>query len=403
MKQKKKEPKKLKLLVSYYKPYKGLFFADLFFAFLGAAVTLVIPLLVRYIMNTVGEMPTQEAKAIILKIGVGMLALILVQLGSRYFITYYGHMMGAYIEHDMRNEIFSHYQKLSFAFYDNQKVGHLLSRITSDLFDISELLHHGPEDILISVIKLFGALIILMNVKPEMALICFAVVVVMLIYALAYNRKMKSAFKENRVRIGEINSQIEDSLAGIRVVKSFGNEKREIEKFRKGNDRFVDAKRVTYRYMAGYHAGMDAFTTLITVAALISGAMFLASGNLSATDLVTFLLYINNFTEPVTKLVNFTEQFQNGYSGYDRFLEMMSIAPDIEDAPDAQGLDHVEGDIRFEDVSFHYEENKEKVLSHVNLEVKPGDYVALVGTSGAGKTTLCSLIPRFYDVTEGAI
>ena len=403
MKQPKKEPGKLKLLARYYKPYQGLFFADLFFAFLGAAVTLVIPLLVRYIMSTVGEMPAQEAKTIILKIGIGMLALILVQLGSRYFITYYGHMMGAYIEHDMRNEIFSHYQKLSFAFYDNQKVGHLLSRITSDLFDITELLHHGPEDILISVIKLFGALIILMNVKPQMALLCFAIVIIMLIYALVYNKKMKSAFKENRVRMGEINSQIEDSLSGIRVVKSFGNEKREIEKFRKGNERFVDAKRVTYRYMAGYHAGMDAFTTLITVAALVSGAMFLASGSISATDLVTFLLYINNFTEPVTKLVNFTEQFQNGYSGYDRFLEMMSIAPDIEDAPDAVPLDHVDGDIRFENVSFHYEDHDDKVLSNVNLEVKPGDYVALVGTSGAGKTTLCSLIPRFYDVTEGAI
>ena len=403
MKQEKKQPGRLKMLAGYYKPYKGLFFADLFFAFLGAAVTLVIPLMVRYIMNSISEMPAAEAKTMILKIGVGMLVLILVQLGSRYFITYYGHMMGAYIEHDMRNEIFSHYQKLSFAFYDNQKVGQLLSRITSDLFDITELLHHGPEDILISVIKLFGALIILMNVKPQMALLCFAVVIIMLIYALIYNKKMKSAFKENRVRMGEINSQIEDSLSGIRVVKSFGNEKREIEKFRKGNERFVDSKRVTYRYMAGYHAGMDAFTTLITVTALVSGAMFLAAGDLSATDLVTFLLYINNFTEPVTKLVNFTEQFQNGYSGYDRFLEMMSIAPDIEDAPDAVSMDHVKGDIRFENVSFHYEDHNEKVLSNVNLEVKPGDYVALVGTSGAGKTTLCSLIPRFYDVSSGAI
>ena len=234
MKQEKKQPGKLKMLAGYYKPYRGLFFADLFFAFLGAAVTLVIPLMVRYIMNSVSELSAVEAKTIILKIGVGMLLLILVQLGSRYFITYYGHMMGAYIEHDMRNEIFSHYQKLSFAFYDNQKVGQLLSRITSDLFDITELLHHGPEDILISVIKLFGALIILLNVKPQMALLCFAVVIIMLIYALIYNKKMKSAFKENRVRMGEINSQIEDSLSGIRVVKSFGNEKREIEKFRKG-------------------------------------------------------------------------------------------------------------------------------------------------------------------------
>lgn len=399
----KKHPGKLRLLAGYYKPYKGLFAADLFFAMISAAVTLVIPLLVRYIMNSVGDMPAGEAREVIFLIGGGMILLVLVQLGSRYFITYYGHMMGAYIEHDMRNEIFGHYQKLSFAFYDNQKVGQLLSRITSDLFDISELLHHGPEDIIISVIKLAGALLILINVNWKLALICFCIVVIMLGYALVYNRKMKSAFKENRVRIADINSQIEDSLSGIRVVKSFGNEMREMEKFTKGNARFVEAKRRSYRYMAGYHSGMEAFTILITVASLIAGAFFLTDGSLSGTDLVTFLLYINNFTEPVTKLVNFTEQFQNGYSGYDRFLEMMAIAPDIADAPDAVSMTRARGDIRFEEVSFRYEENQEEVLSRVNMEVKPGEYVALVGTSGAGKTTLCSLIPRFYDVSEGAI
>ena len=403
MKQEKKQPGRLKMLAGYYKPYKGLFFADLFFAFLGAAVTLVIPLMVRYIMNSISEMSADEAKTMILKIGVGMLVLILVQLGSRYFITYYGHMMGAYIEHDMRNEIFSHYQKLSFAFYDNQKVGQLLSRITSDLFDITELLHHGPEDILISVIKLFGALIILMNVKPQMALLCFAVVIIMLIYALIYNKKMKSAFKENRVRMGEINSQIEDSLSGIRVVKSFSNEKTEMDKFEEGNSRFVDSKKKSYRYMGTYNSGMGVFSTLITVGSLLMGAWLMMKGELSAADLVTFLLYINNFTEPVKKLVNFTEQFQNGYSGYERFVEIMNIAPDIKDKEDAKSLDRVQGEIQFEDVSFHYSENKENVLSHVNLDVKPGEYVALVGSSGAGKTTLCSLIPRFYDVTGGAV
>lgn len=403
MEKKEKQPNKLKLLAKYYKPYKGLFLADLFFAILGAAVTLVIPLLVRYIMNTIGNMPISEAKSAILTIGAGMLGLILIQLGSRYFITYYGHMMGAYIEHDMRNEIFSHYQKLSFTFYDNQKVGHLLSRITSDLFDISELLHHGPEDIIISVIKLVGAFLILVNVNGKMAAISFSIVIVMLFYALIFNKRMKHAFKENRARIADINSQIEDSLSGIRVVKSFGNEKREMEKFAKGNERFVAAKRLTYRYMAGYHAGMDSFTTLITVASLIAGAFFLTDGTLDAADLVTFLLYINNFTEPVTKLVNFTEQFQNGYSGYDRFLEMMAIAPDIEDAPDAVSIDKAQGGIEFQEVSFHYSDTNEEVLSHVNLQVKPGDYVALVGTSGAGKTTLCSLIPRFYDVSSGKI
>lgn len=282
-------------------------------------------------------------------------------------------------------------------------MGHLLSRITSDLFDISELLHHGPEDIFISIIKLVGAFVILLHVNQPLALICFTIVIVMLVYALVFNSRMKSAFKENRARIADINSQIEDSLAGIRVVKSFGNENREMEKFRKGNERFVSSKSRTYRYMAGYHSGMDAFTLLITVASLIAGAYFLAAGSLDPADLVTFLLYINNFTEPVTKLVNFTEQFQNGYSGYDRFLEMMAIAPDIQDEPDAVALEKAQGDIRFQEVTFRYEEGQQSVLSHVNLHVKPGEYVALVGSSGAGKTTLCSLIPRFYDVTDGTI
>ena len=403
MNKQKNEEGILKKLSAYYKPYMGLFLADLFFAVLGAAVSLIIPLLVRYIMNTVVNVELGEAREMIIRIGVLMLFLVLVQLGSRYFITFYGHMMGTYIERDMRNQIFEHYQKLSFTFFDNQKVGHLLSRITSDLFDISELLHHGPEDILISIIKLTGALIILINVNGKMAAISFAIVLVMLAYALIFNRKMKNAFKANRARIGDINSQIEDSLSGIRVVKSFGNEAKEMEKFTDGNNRFVESKRVTYRYMAGYHSGMDAFTTLITVASLIAGAVFLADGSLEVTDLVTFLLYINNFTEPVTKLVNFTEQFQNGYSGYERFTEMMAILPDIEDAPDAEPLTSVKGDVRFEDVTFHYAEHNEEVLNHVNLDVKAGEYVALVGGSGAGKTTLCSLIPRFYDVSEGAI
>ena len=394
---------KIRSLFQYYRPYKGLFFADLFFAVIGAGVTLVIPLLVRYITGTVVYFPVEEALGVILRIGLFMLLLVAVQFFCNYFITYYGHMMGAYIEHDMRNEIFGHYQKLSFAFYDNQKVGHLLSRITSDLFDITELLHHGPEDLLISAIKLCGALVILVQINWRMAMISLGIVAVMAGYAVFYNKRMKHAYKMNRVRIADINSQIEDSLSGIRVVKSFGNENQEMKKFKSGNARFVEAKRRTYRYMAGYNSGMNAFTILITVASLVAGACFMTDGSLSASDLVTFLLYINNFTEPVTKLVNFTEQFQNGYSGYDRFLEIMAIQPDIQDEPDAVSMDRAKGEIVFDQVSFRYEENQEEVLSHVNLTVKAGEYVALVGSSGAGKTTLCSLIPRFYDVSEGAI
>ena len=398
-----KEKRRIRQLARYYIPYKGLFFTDMFFAMLGAAITLVIPLIVRYITSTVVEKPLEQATGEIIRLGILMIAMVLVEMYCNFYIAYYGHVMGARIEHDMRNEIFGHYQKLSFAFFDNQKVGHLLSRITSDLFDISELLHHGPEDIVISFIKLIGAMIILFVVNPMLACVPLVVIVVMLLFALVMNSRMKSAFKENRRRIADINSQIEDSLSGIRVVKSFGNETEEMRKFNAGNDRFVDSKKVSYRYMGIYNSGMGAFSTLITVISLIVGALLMTGGKLGAADLVTFLLYINNCTDPVKKLVNFTEQFQNGYSGYERFLEIMSIAPDIQDKQDALPLKNVQGEVTFENVSFHYEESKENVLSNVNLHVPAGDYVALVGSSGAGKTTLCSLIPRFYDATKGEV
>lgn len=394
---------KKKKLSAYYKPYKGLFLADMMFAMIGAAITLVIPLMVRYITGTVVLLPIEEASSTIIRLGIFMVLLVIVEGYCNYFIGYYGHVMGAKIEHDMRNEIFGHYQKLSFAFFDNQKVGHLLSRITSDLFDITELLHHGPEDVVISAIKLLGAFIILLVINAKLAFVAIGFVVIMLLYAVAMNGRMRGAFRENRARIADINSQIEDSLSGIRVVKSFSNEKTEMDKFEEGNSRFVDSKKKSYRYMGTYNSGMGVFSTLITVGSLLMGAWLMMKGELSTADLVTFLLYINNFTEPVKKLVNFTEQFQNGYSGYERFVEIMNIAPDIKDKEDAKSLDRVQGEIQFEDVSFHYSENKENVLSHVNLDVKPGEYVALVGSSGAGKTTLCSLIPRFYDVTGGAV
>ena len=394
-----KEKGRIRQLARYYIPYKGLFFTDMFFAMLGAAITLVIPLIVRYITSTVVEKPLEQATGEIIRLGILMIAMVLVEMYCNFYIAYYGHVMGARIEHDMRNEIFGHYQKLSFAFFDNQKVGHLLSRITSDLFDISELLHHGPENIVISFIKLIGAMIILFVVNPMLACVPLVVIVVMLLFALVMNSRMKSAFKENRRRIADINSQIEDSLSGIRVVKSFGNETEEMRKFNAGNDRFVDSKKVSYRYMGIYNSGMGAFSTLITVISLIVGALLMTGGKLGAADLVTFLLYINNCTDPVKKLVNFTEQFQNGYSGFERFMEMISVIPDIKDAPDAQSMQEVKGNISFENVSFHYADSDQMVLNHVNLDVPAGEYVALVGSSGAGKSTLCSLIPRFYDVT----
>ncbi len=394
---------KLKKLFAYYNPYKGLFYSDMFFAILGAAITLVIPLIIRYITNEVVYFKSGEAKQAILSLGLALLGLVLVEIFCNFYIAYYGHIMGAKMEADMRRDIFGHYQKLTFAFYDNQKVGHLLSRITSDLFDISELLHHGPEDLVISIIKIIGSFIILVTVNIRLALIMFAFIPVMVLFAFYYNGKMKTAFVHNREKIADINSQIEDSLAGIRVVKSFANEKEEMKKFKKGNDNFVNAKKISYKYMGIYNSGLGAMTTLVTVAVITSGVGMMLSGSVEITDLLTFLLYINNFTDPVKKLVSFTEQFQNGYSGFERFLEILSIAPDIADKPDAVSLDNVRGDIEFSDVSFHYEDTSERVLSHINLSVKAGEYIALVGPSGVGKTTLCSLIPRFYDVSEGAV
>ncbi len=395
--------RKLKKLASYYRPYLSLFLPDMFFAILGAGVTLVIPLIVRYITNHVITMEAGAALHKIAGMAVLMLALVAVECFCNYFISNYGHVMGAKIEYDMRAEIFGHYQKLSFSFFNNQKVGQLMSRITSDLFDISELLHHGPEDLVISVIKIAGSFIILLNIDVKLTVIAFAFVPVMLVYAMYFNTKMKRAFKRNRVKIAEINSQIEDNLSGIRVVKSFANEDVELDKFEEGNQGFLAAKKNSYHYMAGYHSGLGALTTLITIVVLVAGAVLITKGQVSVTDLITFLLYINTFTEPVKKLINFTEQFQNGYTGYERFMEMMAVAPDIADRPDAVELKNVRGDISFDNVSFHYEENTETVLNHINLDVEAGAYMALVGSSGAGKSTLCSLIPRFYDVTGGAV
>lgn len=395
--------KKWKKFFSYYKPYKKLFAADMFFACLGATVTLVLPLIIRYITSNVIFREANEALNIILVLAGIMVAMVLLECYCNYFIAYYGHMMGARMEYNMRNEIFSHYQKLSFSFYDNQKVGQLMSRVTNDLFEISELFHHGPEDIVISIIKMFGSLTILLTINVKLALVAFAIIPVMLVYATYYNIQMKKAFKRNRARIADINAQIEDNLSGIRVVKSFANEEIEMTKFTLGNDRFLESKRDSYRYMGAYHAGLGAFTTFINIAVIVAGALFITRNIIEVTDLITFLLYINNFTEPVKKLINFTEQFQNGASGYERFLEILAVHPDIVDKPDAKELTNVKGDISFEHVTFHYEDTKEEVLSNINLTVEAGRYIALVGSSGAGKSTLCSLIPRFYDVSQGVI
>lgn len=389
--------------LSYYKPFRGIFAADMFFAFLGALTTLVIPLIVRYITGTVVYLPKGEILSKILFLGGVMIILVAVQCFSNYFIGNYGHVMGAKIEYNMRKEIFEHYQKLSFSFYDNQKVGQLMSRITNDLFDITELLHHGPEDVVISFIKFAGTLSILAWMSWRLALAAFVLIPVMFVYAYILNKKMKRAFKTNREKVADINARIEDNLSGIRVVKSFANEEIEREKFMEGNRGFLDSKKNSYFYMGQYHAGLTAFITMITVVVIVAGAVLLSNGTMNAPDLITFLLYISNFTEPVQKLINFTEQFQNGITGYERFREILSIDPEIKECENPVEAKDIRGEVVFDDVGFRYEEGQEKVLSHVSLKVNAGEYVALVGTSGAGKTTLCSLIPRFYEVTFGTI
>ena len=393
----------LKRMVSYYKPYIGIFLLDLFFAILASAIALVIPIVVRYITSDLTSGQHSLSRENIIGLGIILVVLVAAQFGSNYFISYVGHVMGAKMEYDMRAEIFGHYQKLSFSFFDDQKVGQLMSRITSDLFEITELLHHGPENIVISVIKIIGSFIILMGISGYLTLAAFILVPFMFIFAFILNRKMRAAFRENRKKIADINTQIEDNLSGIRVVKSFANEEIENSKFASGNDAFLAAKRNSYKYMGAFHSGMTAFTMLINIAVIIGGGLLMLDGYVNVTDFVTFLLYINIFTDPIRTLVDFTEQFQNGYTGFERFVEILNVESDITDSKDAVDLQDVRGDIEFDDVSFKYKDTAHRVLRHINLDIPAGSYVALVGSSGGGKTTLCSLIPRFYDVTGGAI
>lgn len=394
---------KWKKFLSFYRPYLGMFFADMFFACLGAVVTLAIPLIIRYITGTVVYYETDRAVTCILKLVAVMFVLVLIELYCNYFIGNYGHVMGAKMERDMRHELFAHYQKLSFSFYDNQKVGQLMSRVTNDLFDISELCHHGPEDIVISIMKLTGSLIILWNINKSLTVAAFVLLPVMIFFAIVLNRRMKKAFKRNREKIADVNSQIEDSLSGIRVVKSFSNEDIEMKKFDEGNEKFLSSKKDSYRYMGTYNAGLGAFTTLISVVVVMAGGISLSNGNISIPDLLAFLLYIGNFTDPIKKLVTLTEQFQNGMSGYERFYEIITMEPELKDKENPFRPESFRGDVEFENVSFRYEKDTPMIFTDLNLKVSSGEYVALVGSSGVGKSTICSLIPRFYDVTGGSV
>lgn len=394
--------KKMKKFISYYRPYLGLFITDMICATIAAGITLVFPMITRYITGTVLLQEPIEF-SMINKLGIFMIALVVIEFACNYFITYQGHVMGAKMESDLRAELFEHYQKLSFGFYDDQKTGQLMSRLTNDLFSLTELYHHGPEDLIISLVKFIGAFIILMTINAQLTLVVFAFLPIMIIFAGYFNKKMNIAFTNNKRKIGDINSRIEDNLSGIRVVQSFANEETEKEKFAYNNQQYVLSKKNSYRYMGGYHSGLNAFISLITVTVIIYGATLIGHNSLSIPDLIAFILYINNLIDPVKKLINFTEQFAEGITGFNRFVEMLSIEPDIQDLPEARDIEDVKGAVNFKNVSFKYKESLSYVLENVDLNVDSGEYVALVGSSGAGKTTICSLIPRFYEVSSGDI
>ncbi|MGI6653905.1 MAG: ABC transporter ATP-binding protein [Christensenellales bacterium] len=388
----------------YYRKYLGLLVFDLFCALLTTGFDLVFPLIVGEITDRAVTNTASITLAWLTKLGLVYLALVLVDAGAHYFMQADGHIMGAKIETDMRTDLFAHLQQLSFAYYNNTKVGQIMARITSDLFDVTEFSHHGPEELLISLIKITVAFIILLGVNVPLTLIIFALLPIMLLTTIYFNRKVRAAFKACRFQVGEINAQAEDTLLGMRVVQSFANEDLESEKFDKSNRRFLDLKRIQYHFMAGFNSTNRFLNGLMNITVVIAGAHFLSQGRITAGQFTSFLLYINMLLASIRQLVNFTEQFQRGMTGIERFFEIMDAPLEIRDAPDARPLTDVKGHIRLENVTFKYADGDEReVLRDVTLNVPAGQSVALVGPSGSGKTTLCNLIPRFYDVTEGRI
>ncbi len=393
----------IKRFLPYYKKYKWIMVADLFCASLTTLCELVLPLIVRHITDAAtAEVMTLTAKTIIL-CGVIYLILRIIDTAANYYMASVGHIMGTKIETDMRGDFFAHLQKLSFSYYDNAKVGTLMSRITSDLFDVTEFAHHCPEEFFIAGIKIVCSFIILCTMSLPLTLIVFSIIPPMIVVLMMFNRRMKDGFKESRAQVGELNSQIEDSLLGIRVVKSFANEGIEEEKFDKGNKKFLTIKTKVYHIMASFHSSTRLFDGLMYIVVVVAGGLFMLKGKIGAPDYIAYLMFVTTLLTSIRRIVEFAEQFQRGLTGIERFCEIMDTEPEIVDAADAKDIENVRGEIEFRDVSFSYESDDKKVLSHLDLKVAPGESIALVGPSGGGKTTLCSLIPRFYEVTSGEI
>ena len=387
----------------YFRPYRGMLALDLFCAMLTTLCDLVLPMIVRSITGLASGSAAALTVAYVLKVGGVYVLLRLVDTVANYIMVARGHVMGTYIERDMRHALFEHLQEMGFAYYSNAKVGQIMARITSDLFDVTEFAHHCPEEFLIAAIKITVPFVILLGINPVLTVIIFLMLPIMLVLARHFNKKMRAAFKESRHQVGEINAQVEDSLLGIRVVKSFANEPMEIDKFDRGNEEFVRIGRRKYRYMAGYNTTTRSFDGVMYIVVVIVGALFIIDGKITAADYMAYLLYISTLLTSIRRVVDYAEQFQRGMTGIERFCEIMDVQPDVNDAPGAKELTGVKGDVTFDHVSFHYNDNDRTVLADINETVKAGDKIALVGPSGGGKTTFCNLIPRFYDVSGGRI
>ena len=387
----------------YFRPYRGMLALDLFCAMLTTLCDLVLPMIVRSITGMASGSAAALTVAYVLKVGGVYVLLRLIDTVANYIMVARGHVMGTYIERDMRHALFEHLQEMGFAYYSNAKVGQIMARITSDLFDVTEFAHHCPEEFLIAAIKITVPFVILLGINPVLTVIIFLMLPIMLVLARYFNKKMRAAFKESRHQVGEINAQVEDSLLGIRVVKSFANEPMEIDKFDRGNEEFVRIGRRKYRYMAGYNTTTRSFDGVMYIVVVIVGALFIIDGKITAADYMAYLLYISTLLTSIRRVVDYAEQFQRGMTGIERFCEIMDVQPDVNDAPGAKELTGVKGDVTFDHVSFHYNDNDRVVLADINETVKAGDKIALVGPSGGGKTTFCNLIPRFYDVSGGRI
>ncbi len=398
----------IKKFLPYYRPYAGIMVFDLFCAALTTVCELVLPMVVRTITNAASSEDLAALTVeLILKIGGMYIFLRIIDTAANYFMTSVGHIMGTKIETDMRRDLFSHLQKLSFSYYDNTKVGTLMSRMTTDLFDVTEFAHHCPEEFFIAGVKIIGAFILLCTINVPLTLIIFSVIPLILAFSIFFRRRMRNNFRESRKQIGELNSQIEDSLLGVRVTRSFAREDEEKRKFGDGNCEYLRIKSERYRIMGAFHSSTRLFDGLMYILVVVAGALFMMGiGNLptiTPPDYIAYLMFVSTLLTSIRRIVEFSEQFQQGISGIERFQEIMETEPEIQDAPNATILSNVKGHVEFCNVSFRYETETENVLTHLDLNVLPGENIALVGPSGGGKTTLCSLIPRFYEASSGKI